>query len=103
MKTYSLELRHAPSKSRINALDDNRLPPMRQRLAGDEDAIAWGRSEAEQYARRHRGPDYRYIEAAVIELLPIGAPADADYRRVGRWVINHEGYNWRPTPKKISA
>jgi hypothetical protein len=103
MKTYSLELRHAPSKSRLNALDDNRLPAMRQRLASDDDAIAWGRSEAEQFAKRNRGANFRYIEAAVIELLPIGAPVDADYRRVGRWVVNHEGYNWRPTPGKQTA
>ena len=103
MKTYSLELRHAPSKSRLNALDDNRLPAMRQRMASDDDAIAWGRSEAEQFARRNRGANFRYIEAAVIELLPIGAPVDADYRRVGRWVVNHEGYNWRPTPGKQPA
>ena len=103
MKTYSLELRHAPSKSRLNALEDNRLPPMRQRLADDEDAIEWARVEAEQFARRNRGANFQYIEAAIMELLPIGAPVDADYRRLGRWVANHEGMNWRPTPGKQTA
>ena len=103
MKTYSLELRHAPSKSRLNALDDNRLPAMRQRLEDDDAATEWARSEAEQFAARHRGADFRYIEAAVMELLPIGAPADADYRRIGRWVLNHEGLNWRATPRKAEA
>ena len=99
MKTYSLELRHAPSKSRLNALDDNRLPALRLRLETDEDAVAWAQSEAEQFAKRNRGVNFRYIEAAVMELLPIGAPADADYRRIGRWVMNHDGLNWRPTPR----
>ena len=103
MKTYSLELRHAPSKSRLNALEDNRLPAMRQRLETDADAAEWARVEAEQFAKRNRGENFRYIEAAVMELLPIGAPADADYRRVGRWVLNHEGANWRPTPAKQPA
>jgi hypothetical protein len=103
MKTYSLELRHAPSKSRLNALDDNRLPPMRQRMETDAEAIAWARAEAMQFADRNRGSNFHYIEAAIMELLPIGAPADADYRRLGRWVINHEGVNWRATPRKAKA
>jgi hypothetical protein len=32
MKTYNLEIRHAPSKRRLNALPDNRLDPLRRRL-----------------------------------------------------------------------
>ena len=28
MKTYKIELRHAPSKNRLNDFRDNRLPPL---------------------------------------------------------------------------
>jgi hypothetical protein len=101
MKTYSLELRHAPSKNRLNALENNRLPPLRLRLAGDAEAIEWAKAEAYQFADRNRGYYFQYIEAALLELLPIGAAESGeDYRRVGRWVINHEGFNWRATPQK---
>ncbi len=103
MKTYQLDLRHAPSKNRLNALDDNRLPPMRLRLADDGVAIDWAKEEALQFAKRNRGPNFTYIEAALTELLPIGAAGDDDYRRLGRWVHNREGLNWRPTPRKAKA
>jgi hypothetical protein len=103
MKTYQLDLRHAPSKNRLNALDDNRLPPLRQRLADDEVAINWAKDEALQFAQRNRGPNFQYVEAALTELLPIGAAGDDDYRRVGRWVHNREGLNWRPTPRTAKA
>ena len=103
MKTYQLDLRHAPSKNRLNALDDNRLPPLRLRLAGDEVAIDWAKDEALQFAKRNRGPNFQYVEAALTELLPIGAAGDDDYRRVGRWVNNRDGLNWRPTPRKPKA
>jgi hypothetical protein len=99
MKTYQLDLRHAPSKNRLNALDDNRLPPLRLRLADDVLAIDWAKEEALQFVKRNRGPNYTYVEAALTELLPIGAAGDDDYRRVGRWVHNRDGLNWRPTPK----
>lgn len=44
MKTYSLELRHAPSKRRLNALADNRLAPLKTRLAGDAAAPTFSTS-----------------------------------------------------------
>ena len=94
MKTYSLELRHAPSKRRLNALADNRLEPLRTRLAGDHDAIAWAQRELLDFARYRRGADYQYVEAAVLELLPIGSP-HGDTRRLGRWVCNLDGLVWR--------
>lgn len=103
MKTYQLDLRHAPSKNRLNQLDDNRLPPLRLRLADDAVAIDWAKEEAQQFVKRNRGPNFTYIEAALTELLPIGAAGDDDYRRVGRWVHNREGLNWRPTPHKAKA
>jgi hypothetical protein len=103
MKTYQLDLRHAPSKNRLNALDDNRLPPLRLRLADDTVAIDWAKEEAQQFVKRNRGANFTYIEAALTELLPIGAAGDDDYRRVGRWVHNREGLNWRPTPRKAKA
>ena len=103
MKTYQLDLRHAPSKNRLNALDDNRLPPLRLRLADDEVATNWAKDEALQFAKRNRGPNFQYIEAALTELLPIGAAGDDDYRRVGRWVHNRDGLNWRPTPRKAKG
>ena len=103
MKTYQLDLRHAPSKNRLNALDNNRLSPLRVRLADDAVAIAWAKDEATQFARRNRGTNFSYVEAALTELLPIGAAGDDDYRRVGRWVNNSEGLNWRPTPRKAKV
>ncbi|HEY1561078.1 MAG TPA: hypothetical protein VGF71_09335 [Caulobacteraceae bacterium] len=96
MKTYSLELRHAPSKRRINALADNRLEPLKTRLEGDMAAIAWGQGELLDFARRRDGRNFQYVEAAILELLPFGETLDGkDYRRLGRWVCNTEGLTWR--------
>ena len=96
MKTYSLELRHAPSKRRINALANNRLEPLKTRLEGDMAAIAWGQGELLDFARRRAGGDFQYVEAAILELLPFGETLDGkDYRRLGRWVCNPEGLAWR--------
>jgi hypothetical protein len=96
MKTYSLEFRHAPSKRKLNALPDNRLEPLKIRLAGDEAAIAWAQGELLDFARRRAGENYQYVEAAVLELLPFGDVIDGkDYRRLGRWVCNSEGLVWR--------
>jgi hypothetical protein len=103
MKTYSLELRHAPSKNRLNALENNRLSALRVRLKSDDEAISWARTEVYQFADRNRGFYFQYIEAALMELLPISASGGDDYRRLGRWVINHDGVNWRPTPQKADA
>lgn len=97
MKTYKLELRHAPSKNKINAIRDNRLPPLTLRLVADDEAIGWARDEVIQLAARKRGHHYQYIEAGLWELLPIGpSTRDDDSRRLGRWVANAEGINWRP-------
>ena len=96
MKTYNLDMRHAPSKRRLNALPDNRLNPLKERLAGDAAAIAWAQGELLDFARRGRGENYRYVEAAVCELLPFGQFENGkDYRRLGRWVCNAEGLVWR--------
>ncbi|MBA3812312.1 MAG: hypothetical protein H0X27_11850 [Caulobacteraceae bacterium] len=96
MKTYNLDLRHAPSKRRLNALPDNRLAPLKQRLAGDAAAIAWAQAELLEFARRRRGENFRYLEAALTELLPFGEDLDGkDYRRLGRWVSNPDGLVWR--------
>ncbi len=96
MKTYNLELRHAPSKRRLNALADNRLDPLKTRAAGDAAAIAWAQSELLDFARRRRGENYLYVEGAVSELLPFGELRDGkDYRRLGRWVSNADGLVWR--------
>jgi hypothetical protein len=99
MQTYNLELKHGPSKNGLNRLADNRLPPLRRRLADDEAAIAWAKAELKEFAQRHRGPKHRYVEAALTELLPIGVVVfDRDFRRLGRWVSNIDGVNWRPSP-----
>ncbi|HEY7901073.1 MAG TPA: hypothetical protein VIC25_07810 [Caulobacteraceae bacterium] len=96
MKTYSLELRHAPSKRRLNAWDDNRLEPLRGRFEGDTAAIAWAQGELLQFARRRSGPAFKYVEAAVLELLPFSEIVeDKDVRRLGRWVCNNDGLAWR--------
>ena len=96
MKTYSLELRHAPSKRMLNALPDNRLEPLKCRLQGDPAAIAWAQGELLDFARRRNGRNFQYVEAAVLELLPFGQTLDGrDYRRLGRWVCNLEGLIWR--------
>ncbi|MGI9170175.1 MAG: hypothetical protein ACR2FH_08380 [Caulobacteraceae bacterium] len=96
MKTYNLDLRHAPCKRRLNALPDNRLPPLKERLAGDAAAIAWAQGELLDFARRRRGENFQYVEAAVTELLPFGqVQGGKDYRRLGRWVCNAEGLAWR--------
>lgn len=99
MKTYSVELRHAVSKRKINALPNNRLSPLKKRLPTDADAIAWAQGELLDFARRRSGPFYQYVEAAVIELLTFGLLIDGkDYRRVGRWVCNADGLTWRDSP-----
>jgi hypothetical protein len=97
MKTYKIELRHAPSKNKLNAIRDNRLPPLTVRLAADEEAIDWAGQEVVRLAARKRGHHYQYIEAGVWELLPIGpSTREDDARRLGRWVANGEGIIWRP-------
>ena len=99
MKTYKLELRHAPSKNKLNALEDNRLPPLTARLAADDEAIRWAREELIRFGQRKRGEIFHYLEAGLWELYPIGAaPADNDSRRLGRWVGNNDGLIWRPRP-----
>ena len=96
MKTYSLELRHAPSKRKLNALANNRLEPLKQRLEGDTAAIAWAQGELLDFARRASGQNFQYVEAAILELLPFGQLIDGkDYRRLGRWVCNPDGLVWR--------
>ena len=96
MKTYNLDLRHAPSKRKLNALPDNRLEPLKKRLPGDADAIAWAQGELLDFARRRGGKNFQYVEAAVTELLPFGQLVDEkDYRRLGRWVCNADGLVWR--------
>jgi hypothetical protein len=96
MKTYSVELRHAPSKRRLNALADNRLEPLKTRLEGDAAAIAWGQGELLDFARRRAGRNFQYVEAAILELLPFGVLVEGkDYRRLGRWVCNADGLVWR--------
>jgi hypothetical protein len=97
MKTYKIELRHAPSKNKLNAIRDNRLPPVTVRLDADETAIGWARDEVLRLAARKRGHHYQYIEAGIWELLPIGpSTRDDDSRRLGRWVANADGLTWRP-------
>ncbi len=99
MKTYKIELRHAPSKNRLNDFRDNRLPPLTVRLAADDEAIDLARQEVADMARRSRNESHRYIEASLFELLPIGpASRDDDNRRLGRWVANDQGLVWRPRP-----
>jgi hypothetical protein len=96
MKTYSLEFRHAPSKRKLNALPDNRLEPLKIRLATDEAAIAWAQGELLEFARLRSGPNYQYVEASILELLPFGKLIEGkDYRRLGRWVCNADGLVWR--------
>lgn len=96
MRTYKLELRHAPSKNKLNAIRGNRLPPLTARLASDDTAILWARDELVGLVRRKHGHHYQYVEASVFELYPIGSPLQDDNRRLGRWVINPDGLNWRP-------
>ncbi len=99
MKTYNLDLRHAPSKRRLNALPGNRLEPLKKRLADDDAAIRWAQAELLDFARHARGAKYQYVEAALVELLPFGKLIDGkDYRRLGRWVCNADGLNWRESP-----
>ena len=99
MKTYNLDLRHAPSKRRLNALPNNRLEPLKQRCPDDDAAIRWAQAELLDFARHARGENYQYVEAALIELLPFGKLIDGrDYRRLGRWVCNADGLNWRESP-----
>ena len=96
MRTYNLELRHAPSKRRLNAYPNNRLEPLKARLDGDGEAIAWARGELMDFGRRARGEAYNYVEAAVAELLPFAqVRGDKDQRRLGRWVCNPDGMVWR--------
>jgi hypothetical protein len=96
MKTYSLDLRHAASKRKLNALPDNRLSPLRRRLADDTAAVAWARAELIDFGRGRAGANFQYVEAALTELLPFGQiEDDKDYRRLGRWVFNADGLTWR--------
>lgn len=96
MKTYNLELRHAPSKRRLNALPDNRLEPLKTRLAEDTTAIAWAQGELLAFARQRSGKNFQYVEATLVELLPFAEiVGDKDYRRLGRWVCNVDGLTWR--------
>lgn len=104
MKTYNLDLRHAPSKRRLNALANNRLEPLKIRVEGDAAAIAWAQSELLDIARRQTGPNYKYVEAALVELLPFGVLIDGkDYRRLGRWVCNADGLIWRDAEAALEA
>lgn len=99
MKTYSLELRHAESKNKLNQLPDNRLPAMRKRFESDAEAIAWAQQELLGFAGGNKKRLFQYVEAALMELLPIGVTVEEkDYRRLGRWVSGHEGLHWRATP-----
>lgn len=99
LKTYNLDLRHAASKRRLNALPDNRLAPLKNRLPDDGAAIRWAQAELLDFARRTRGAHYQYVEAALVELLPFGQFIDGkDFRRLGRWVCNADGLNWRGSP-----
>ena len=95
MKTYKLELRHAPSKNKLNAVKNNRLAPFTGRFDSDDDARAWGQSAILDFARKNDGKGWRYFEAALLELLPLTANSDKDSRRLGRWVLSHEGLHWR--------
>jgi hypothetical protein len=96
MKTYNLDLRHAASKRRLNATPGNRLAPLKARLANDDAAVRWAQGELLDFARRARGVDFQYVEGAVTELLPFGQFIDGkDFRRLGRWVCNADGLNWR--------
>ena len=104
MKTYNLDIRHAQSKRRLNALADNRLEPLKRRLASDPEAIAWAQGELLDFARRARGAKYQYVEAALVELLPFGDIRDGkDYRRLGRWVCNADGLVWRDALQGVDA
>jgi hypothetical protein len=104
MKTYNLDLRHAPSKRRLNALANNRLEPLKRRLANDVEAIAWAQAELLDFARHARGEKYQYVEAALVELLPFGQIRDGrDYRRLGRWVCNQDGLIWRDANQAVDA
>jgi hypothetical protein len=104
MKTYNLDLRHAPSKRKLNALADNRLEPLKKRLPADADAIAWAQGELLDFARRRGGRNFQYVEAALIELLPFGKLIDGkDYRRLGRWVCNADGLIWRDAAQAARA
>ncbi len=98
MRTYKLELRHAPSKNRLNATRANRLAPITARLAGDDSAIDWARDELIGLYRREQGEDYHYLEASIFELYPIGSPQEDENRRLGRWVANPDGLHWRAKP-----
>lgn len=104
MKTYNLDIRHAQSKRRLNALPGNRLEPLKRRAASDHEAIAWAQGELLDFARRARGAKYQYVEAALVELLPFGKIEDGkDYRRLGRWVCNADGLNWRDALQTVDA
>src|SRR4051812_27289850 len=99
MKTYKVELRHAPSKNRLNAFDNNRMDPLTARLPDDEEAIEWARTELIRIFGRKGGPEFGYVEAAVWELLPMRAGSSEDEnRRLGRWVGNGDGLIWRARP-----
>jgi hypothetical protein len=97
VKTYKVELRHALSKNRLNALRNNRLAPLTAALAEDEAAIDWARDQLVRTSAGKASADWRYVEASVWELPPAGpSTANADSRRLGRWVANGCGLVWRP-------
>jgi len=96
MRTYKVELRHAPSKNKLNAIRGNRLAPLTARLASDETAIVWARDELVDLCQRKHGHHYQYVEASIFELYPIGSPHEDENRRLGRWVVNLQGLVWRP-------
>ncbi len=96
MKTYNLEMRHAASKRKLNASPGNRLEPLKARLASDDDAVNWAMGELLQFAKGRSGARYQYVEGAVSELLPFNQiQDDKDMRRLGRWICNADGINWR--------
>jgi len=114
MKTYNLDMRHAPSKRRLNALAGNRLNPLKERLAGDAAAIAWAQGEllfGVRRVRAHRNRD-KFLWRLAVEIIVnrvdgqfadlVGmllrippARAGIAYRRLGRWVCNADGLVWR--------
>ena len=81
MRTYKIELRHAPSKNKLNTIRDNRMPPLTVRLAADDEAIHWARDELLRLFGRRRGHHFQYIEAGLWELYPIGSASDQDDSR----------------------
>ncbi len=104
MPTFKIELRHAPSKNRLNALRANRLKPVVAQLQSEGEAVAWARLELLRFAQKRDGADFQYLEAAVWRLLPITPESQGrDSRRLGRWVRCSEGVVWRPATAPAPA